>query len=122
MTKSWKDKALEATGGNKTQFGAILECAFDPDHSRPMSFPRFTGKAIVTSDGFVQCSFYDRNGTFRQSAFIGSLRDLHSNAVRLAEFLEFSEDDRDALFKALRAWVDTDYSGRVTALFGRVGA
>lgn len=104
MTKTWKRRALAATTG--TQFGAVLSSAFGSKKAAP----KFTSKAIVTSDGFVQANFVGKDGIARHNAFVGSLQDLLRNARGLADHLALDADDRAEFFTAVRDWVVIDYS------------
>ena len=104
MTKTWKQKALAATKG--TQFGAILHAATDTKKSAP----KFTSKAIVTSDGYVQANFVDARGYAHHSAFVGAVSDLFRNTRGLADMLKLADADRDQLFAAVKGWITTDYS------------
>lgn len=104
MTKTWKHKALAATQGS--QFGAILHAATGTEKEAPA----FTGKAIVTSDGFVQANFVGKDGRAHHGAFVGSLVDLRDNTLGLAAQLKLAADDRRALFAAVHDWVAVDYS------------
>lgn len=94
---------LETRG---TQFGAILAAAL----GFKIDGPHFVGKAIVTSDGFVQCNFVDRNGVARHSAFVGSVEDLVRNTKGFADYRKLDETDRNALYSAIHGWVAIDYS------------
>jgi hypothetical protein len=114
MNVTYRTRALAATRG--TQFGAILSCAFGANHGQT---PRFEGKAIITSDSFVQCSFVDSNGNARHMAFVGSVSDLVRNVSVLSDHLNLSEEDRTDLRACVTAWVATDYSGKIkSALAG----
>lgn len=106
MAKTWKQKVLAATRGS--QFGAILNCAL----GEKIEAPCFTSKAVVTSDGYVQANFVDKNGCARHSAFVGSAADLVNNTKGLAGHLKLSAADRAELYAIVRGWIATDYSGR----------
>lgn len=101
----WKARAIAATRG--TQFGAIIACAASVDRD---ATPRFVGKAIVTSDGFVMCDFVDRNGNCHYGAFVGASTDLTGNVTGLTSHLKLSSDDAAALRDLIRGWIGTDYS------------
>jgi len=57
MKQELKDKILAVTKNSK--FGSILRCALNVERD---ALPRFTGKAIVTSDGFVMATFISSDG------------------------------------------------------------
>jgi hypothetical protein len=103
----WKDDALAATRG--TQLGAILRCALGVERE---AMPRFTSKAIITSDGFLQANFVGQDGRAHHSAFIGAASDLGANAKGLAKHLKLDEHDRAELYDVFEKWVVTDYSGK----------
>lgn len=99
------DRLIEITDG--TQTGAILRCAFDRSNDQ---LPRFTSKAICTSDGYLQANFLDRHGVTRHSAFIGSKADLFDNIRQLAQFAELSPGETVGLTQVVKDWIAVDYS------------
>jgi hypothetical protein len=70
MTKTWKQKALAAT--RDSQLGAILCAAIGTE----IDAPRFTSKAVITSDGFVTANFDGADGRSHLGAFVRSASDL----------------------------------------------
>ena len=104
---NWKERALAATRGS--QFGAIL-CAAT---GTKCEAPCFTSKATVTSDRFVTANFTDKHGDGHMGAFVGSLSDLVNNMNGLAKHLKLDATETDELFKVVREWIQTDYSGHV---------
>lgn len=113
--RSWQDRAIEATGGNRSQLGAIL-LAMLARVPRYSSFPRFSGLATVTSDGFVMCNFYDKAGVFRPGAFVCDVEDLRDNFRGLADHLKLNDADRNAMFAELLKWIARDYRAPAPAL------
>lgn len=107
MTPELKNKILRgcSTGG---QLHAILACVL----GEGIPAPHYYGKASVTSDGFVMCSFVDRNGEGHSGAFVGSMGDLERNLDGLASFLHLSVAERDALWQAVEGWIAVDYRSR----------
>lgn len=103
---TWKDKALAATKGSK--FGAILACAAGVEQPAPY----FSGKASVTSDGFVMCNFTDHRGYGYMGAFVGSISDLDRNVEGLARHLKLSAEDHDALKALVENWFGQDYRSK----------
>jgi hypothetical protein len=95
---------LETRG---TQFGAVLACALGFDKNPA---PCFVGKAIITSDGYVQCNFTGKDGRNHHGAFVGSVRDLVNNTKHAADHFKLGTEDRADLYKAVREWIATDYS------------
>src|ERR1035437_1819785 len=104
-TPHWQDKVYYATRGS--QLGAIIECALERGGHNTL--PRFAGKAIVTSDGFLQCNFYGANGDYHPGAFIGRVSDLSRNIELLADELNLCPADEEALTAAITGWIETDY-------------
>lgn len=99
----WQDRAVDVAQGTHT--GAILVCAL----GRASLGPRFSGKASITSDGFVMCDFVGRDGQFHPGALVGGVSELERNVLRLAEYLSLAEDARQELRRAIQAWIVNDY-------------
>jgi len=106
MNKNTKQLVTDALRGS--QIGAIIACALDTNRE---ATPRFTSKAIITSDGFVQANFVDRDGVSRHSAFIGSWGDLLVNLQSVKVFLQSAHkiDVGIELDAAISNWVAVDY-------------
>lgn len=100
----WQNKALHATQG--TQFGAIIRCALGVEG---LLVPRYSGKASVTSDGFVMCDFIDKNGEGHFGAFVGAFGDLTGNVSGLSDHLALSVVERAEFRAVIVAWVGTDW-------------
>ena len=100
----WQDKAIAATRG--TQLGAVIECALDRGRAK---LPRFEGKAIVTSDGYLQCDFVDKTGAGHHGAFIGHVSELSNNVEGLAKHLKLVPAQHNELTADIAAWIGTDY-------------
>lgn len=108
MNEDTKTKIITELRGS--QIGAIVACALEVE----LPGPRFTSKAIVTSDGFVQANFVDQNEVARHSAFVGSYDDLLDNLRSVQEFLRkcvgITEDVLGELWDAVAyRWIATDY-------------
>ena len=101
ITSDWKNKALAATEGS--QFGAILRCALH--ENIPGRNPHFTGKAMVTSDGFVMCDFVDKNGDLHIGAFVGAKTDLDRNVVGLSKHLKLNATEAGELSAVVAKWI-----------------
>jgi hypothetical protein len=101
---NWQDKAIAATRG--TQLGAAIQCALGRGRAK---LPRFEGKAIVTSDGYLQCDFVDNRGEGHHSAFIGHVSELSNNVEGLAKHLKLNPADHNDLTAVISAWIGTDY-------------
>jgi hypothetical protein len=108
MDDNTKQQIVEALLG--TQIGAIMACALGVE----IDGPRFTSKAVITSDGFVQANFVDAQGTTRHSAFVGSYDDLKDNLQSVQEYLreeiKIDEGSLSELWQAVAYdWIATDY-------------
>lgn len=108
VTKTWKQTALAATRG--TRFGAIIKCVFGKTTGKDI--PRFVGKAIVTSDGFVQCNFVSSDGAMRHGAFVGDVRDLEKNTADLIVHLELTDEEKKVFLGLMSQWIATDYRSK----------
>jgi hypothetical protein len=109
MTDNQKEMIALALRG--TQIGAIIACALGVLRE---DLPRFTSKAVITSDGFVQANFVDRDGVTRHSAFVGSYDDLKGNLRNALEYLkanhDLTDDEASVVFNAVAFdWIATDY-------------
>jgi hypothetical protein len=102
---TWKDKAVLATRGSK--FGAIIKSALGLGEGE--NGPRFSGKASITSDGFVMCNFIDAHGELHFGAFVGDVSDLTNNFEGLSKHLGLTPRDKTELKAALDGWIGTDY-------------
>src|SRR4051812_31624492 len=89
MDKKAMQKLLGATVG--TQLGAIIRCAFGIERS---AWPRFEGKGVMTSDGFIMCNFVDSNGGGHLGAFVGSRQDFDRNVLGVAGHCELNPAER----------------------------
>lgn len=72
----------------------------------PRTLQKFVGKAIVTSDGFVQCNFVGADGVAHHSAFVGSAEEVERNVHAVADELGIPAEQTDAL---LQEWYVIDY-------------
>ena len=106
QTARWQDRVVEAARGNGTRLGTILLCALGRE---PDAVPRFTGRASITSDGFVMCNYVARDGVAHASALVGSVDDLRANVIGLADHLRLSAIDRHSLYVVVQRWIATDY-------------
>lgn len=103
-TLIWQNKAIRATEG--TQFGAIIRCALGVEG---LLVPRFVGKAVITSDGFVQCSFVTRDGEHKHMAFVGAWSDVERNMEGLAAHLKLTRAQAVEFADVIQAWISIDY-------------
>lgn len=102
---------VDATRGS--QIGAIIACALNLERD---ATPRFTSKAIITSDGFLQANFVNCMGETKHGAFIGSYEDLKVNMKSVQEYIrkcvlkQVSEGELSELWNAVvYDWIASDY-------------
>lgn len=93
------DRLLAAS--KYSQLGAIIACAYGRDRD---ALPRFTGKAIMTSDDFIMCNFIDRNGIGHMGAFVGSRQDFNRNVAGIAAHCNLSASERAQFFETMNDW------------------
>jgi hypothetical protein len=103
---TWQNRLLAATKG--TQTGAIAKCVLGRNVDGGLR--QYVGKATITSDGFVMCSFTDAEGQTHMGAFVGDVDDLRRNVIGVADHLKLSDAEREAWYRACRAWIALDYS------------
>lgn len=104
---NWVAEIVACTQG--TQLGAIARCALESIDFPNDRTPRFVGKASITSDGFIMCSFVTAQGESKPCAFVGSVSDLERTAIGVADHLELVKADRLAWFAKVREWIATDW-------------
>lgn len=75
----------------------------------PATTPYFTGRAVVTSDGFIMGGFVDGQGRHHLSAFIGSWDELMEDLKGLSYALELDEAGRQEVIDLAKGWIATDY-------------
>jgi len=132
-SNTWQWRALSATRLNQSQLGAVLIAVLgnDPilehcmlDVARLIYGPAATRKAFdpprfvsggapgwganITSDGMIMSDFYDRQGNMHYGALVGSVEEMTDNFRGLADYLKLSDNERVALFTAVRQWIKTD--------------
>lgn len=104
---TWQDRVLAATKG--TQTGAIAKCVLGRNVAQGRR--QYLGKAVITSDGYVMCSYVDAQGSEHMGAFVGDVQDLWKNVVGVADHLNLTDEERAVWYGACRAWIAMDYSG-----------
>lgn len=112
---TWQYKAIAATRGNQTQLGCILIAVMQ--RSAQHGCPRFGQRCIITSDGYVMARFQDRERIMHESALVCHVQELIDNLRGLAEHLDLSREDREAMFGEVRKWVETDHRTKAPPLF-----
>lgn len=100
MNDNLKQKILAAT--RDTKFGAIIRCAMNIERD---AVPRFFGKATVTSDGFIMCSFVDSDGIAHMGAFVGSKENVLMNVRGLSRHLRMTYEEHEELANLIDAWM-----------------
>ena len=113
MSPELKSCILATTRG--TQIGAILSCAMGEDRD---VLPRYTGKASITSDGFIMCSFVGRDGDHHSGAFVGSVEDLDANLARLKAHMHLSNAQYNDLAAIVAGWISDDWRSSAK-IFGK---
>jgi hypothetical protein len=103
MNKKLADKILSYTHRTQSQLGCILVAVLGQND--PNIVPRFEGKAHVTSDGYVMCSFITRDYQYKMSAFVGSLADLELNVRGIANHAKLNPKERLQFYGAVQAWL-----------------
>jgi hypothetical protein len=101
MKTELQDKILATTAG--TKLGAILRCAMG--RNEMTMFPRFVGKASVTSDGFVLCDFIDGSFQDHHGAFVGSKVEVLNNGRNLSLHMKLSPAEQIELLNLIDAWM-----------------
>ena len=122
LRDTWQGKALIATSGSK--LGAILVSVLQlPEKGRAAfdhllgtdlaSMPIFSiAGATITSDGFVMCSFRDREEVWHNQALVCDVEDLVKNFRGLADHLKLTDAERKEMFDEVRIWIKTDYRAK----------
>lgn len=75
----------------------------------PRTPQRFTGKAIVTSDGFVQANFRGADQVDHHNAFVGSVDELNEAMNALMEDLQLTDEERQQVDQLVDDWIVIDY-------------
>lgn len=115
METGFKQRVLQTTKG--TQLGAILSCAMGEDRD---ILPRYVGKASITSDGFIMCSFIGSDGEAHSGAFVGSVEDLDANLLRLKTHMHLSNAQYNDLTTIVAGWIADDWRSSAK-IFGKAG-
>lgn len=110
---SWQYRAILATRGNQSMMGCMLQAIVGIAASNP---PTMGLTALISEDGFLFTNFVDRHGRLHaaapEAAFpplcIGEIKAVVGEVRELADRLNFSDADREALFDAFRKWVAVD--------------
>ena len=101
MTQNNRDRLYAARPHPMTH--AIIAAMLGREPQTPQ---RYVGKAIVTSDGFVQCNFVDSNGVSHHSAFVSSYEEIEANVLSVSDLLGIDPDETRQL---IASWIAIDY-------------
>lgn len=104
---SWQTRALLATHdrwGKPSQMGLILRAVL---HRQGGARPALGDRCLVTEHGEVICAAWDRNGDLLE-CHLGLMASLNDDFRRLADLLKFNDEDRIAMFVALKQWIGRD--------------
>ena len=85
-------QALDATKGSR--LGAMLACAF-MGQDQPTDGPYFSGKAVVTSDGYIMWDFTTKGGDFHGGALAGDWQSFMDNIRGLVVHLGWAYQHED---------------------------
>jgi len=85
-------QALDTTKGSR--LGAMLACAFMGD-DQPTDGPHFSGKANVTSDGYLMWDFTNKAREFHRGALAGDWQSFMDNIRQLVVHLGWAYQHED---------------------------
>jgi hypothetical protein len=102
--EGWQAQVVGATAGNQTKLGAIFLSVIN----KPRERRAFGHTAIIDMSGNVFSSFTDKNGVHHPVVLVCTVEELQDNFSGLADFLRLPDEDRIALFSAVRQWISYD--------------
>lgn len=111
----WRIRAVEATLGNQTPLGTILLAVLGLQGGK---IPRLGRTAEIHRNGHVAVDFWDENGEYRAKSDMGPIRALVDRWRKLADDIQATDADREAMFAELRKWFTVDQrvqGGRVNS-------
>lgn len=111
---SWQYRAVAACRGNSTRLGAILLATLERAANNPPWIGPF---ATIHVDGRVTADFVTRYGAKFPDHYICKVGELQDWFRKLADEIKATDEERHAMFSALRAWIHHD-KRVVTNLFG----
>jgi hypothetical protein len=113
MAKAWNVRILTEAHGNKSQGGALIIAALRNASIRipraHAGLPRFNGRAIVTSDGFLICFFVGKDRQGHAGAFAGAANSFEKSCNAIAANARLDAEERRAFFDAIKSFVEIDY-------------
>ena len=102
---TWQYRCVARTRGNQTQLGAVLLAVLGQQRA---TYPRFQGQATITPEGIMLCDFYGRDMVYRPLAGVASVGELVGQFSEIADDLRLPDQDRIALFAAVKNWIGRD--------------
>lgn len=103
---TWIYRAIKATRGNQTSLGCALLSALGRVASNP---PTFGITSYITPDGLWITNMIDRHGRQIPVISLGTVEEIVSLLNALADRIEATDEEREALFAEFRKWVSVDY-------------
>lgn len=91
-------------GQRRSLLGCIVLAALQ---KQPKAPPYFTGKANITSDGFVMCDFTDDRG-FHAQALVCRDEDMVRNLLGLVDHCQLSNEEKIDFLARVNHWIDND--------------
>lgn len=110
--RTWQDRAVEATRGNKTVRGAVLLAML----SRSGTPPCFGRTATITKDGWVHSTMVHKSGRIYVDQIVCYKQDMIDGFRELADTLKFTDQERTELLAELRKWIARDDSAEYDVL------
>jgi hypothetical protein len=104
--QTWQFKAVEATHGNQTLVGCIVLAVIGKAASNP---PWIGPTAIISRDGDVFANMTSKRDVEPGPTYIAPIGALVDTWRKLADSLDISDADREAMFLELRKWISHDF-------------
>lgn len=92
-------------GQRRSLLGCIVLAALG---KQPKAAPYFTGKAIITSDGFVMCDFTDSKG-YHIGALVCRDEDMVRNLLGLVDHCQLSNEEKIDFLARVNNWIGADH-------------
>lgn len=99
----WQEKLLRTARGMQT--GAIVAAIL----GRDIQQPKYVGKAVVTSDGFVMCNFITKNGESKHGALVSDVDGVCDNLRALVHVCKLTSEQATEFYNIAKAWIAIDY-------------
>lgn len=104
---TWQYRAVQATRGNQTMLGTILLAAIGRNAKNP---PWFEPGAEIDADGILMANFVGRDRIDNhQLVPVAKLDAVLTEFNHLADAIKATDDERIAMFEALRKWIAKDH-------------